>query len=649
MWLRTGRSEADRAAARVARIVTVTAAIVFLLVVTRWRPWDLFDRAGYSADFYDEQARSFWRGRLSVRPEVATIEGFLVDGRTYLYYGPFLAIARLPFALFGDLFAGRLVRISLLAAFVTLCTATFHLGRLGIDWWSMQRPARDATHDHLRIGTLVAAVAGSPALFLTGWVSVYHETELWAATFAVWAMVGALRFANDPTRRHALLTGGAVVAAVLTRATVGIGIAVGVVAIALSIRRRAPSLSRGVLAACLGGIGLHMALNVARFGSLLSLPATDQVLTLQNPDRAAWFAGNDGSFFGLRFLPTTLVQYLRPDTIRFERLLPFIRFGPPASDLGSYPVESNTPASSLTATATLLVIAAVIGLVVLARGRAWHWLALAGGAALASAPSFAIGFIANRYLVDMLPLLIVLAAPGVAAIAVPASRGARRLLAVGVGALVLFGLWSNVALATWTQNIKEPGFVALRYDVDDLLFGDPAPGLIELRATTPVPRDGVVGIDPACAGVYVAEQGRWVALERDGTREVSGPLRFDVGEGDGDGPDGDRPDRDETVVATGPDWRIVASRDDDRTTVTYRLEVGGDATMESDPISLHASAPLIDLVVDPVIPEFSLTSDGQPALFGFEVPAGPIEPGAAFDAEPASDGETLCVQLQARR
>ncbi len=640
MWLRTGRSEADRAAARVARIVTITAAVIFLLVVTRWRPWDLFDRAGYSSNFYDEQARSFLRGRLSVRPEVATIEGFLIDGKTYLYYGPFLALVRLPFALFGDLFVGRLVRISLLAAFVTLCTATFHVGVLALRWWTTQRPARDSTRDHLRVGTLVAAVAVSPALFLTGWVSVYHETELWAATLAVWAMVGALRFAEEPTRRNAVLTGGMVVAAVLTRATVGIGIAVGVIIVVLSVRRRAPATSTGVLAACIGGMGVHMALNVARFGTVLSLPATDQVLTLQNPTRAAWFAGNNGSFFGLRFLPTTLVQYLRPDTIRFERLLPFIRFGPPAADLSSYPVESNTPASSLTATATLLVIAAAIGLVVLIRGRAWHWLALVGGGALASAPSFAIGFIANRYLVDMLPLLIVAAAPGIAAVALPAARGARRLLAVGVGALVLFGLWSNVALATWTQNIKEPGFVALRYDVDDLLFGDPAPGLMEVEAGDPVPRDGVIGLDPDCAGVYVAEQGRWVALERDGTRELTGTLQLD-GVIDGE----------ETVVAEGPGWRVVAALAEGTSAVEYRLEEDGATTLESEAVALDDRTPTVTIVADPVIPEFSLVSDGQPALFTFDVPSGPIDASEAFHANPddSSGDESLCVQLEARR
>ena len=35
-------------------IITVVAVVVFWLVATSWRPWQLFDRAGFSADFYDE-------------------------------------------------------------------------------------------------------------------------------------------------------------------------------------------------------------------------------------------------------------------------------------------------------------------------------------------------------------------------------------------------------------------------------------------------------------------------------------------------------------------------------------------------------------------------------------------------------------------
>lgn len=643
MWRRTGDAEADRAA-RAARIVTLGAALLFLLVLTAWRPWELFVRAGYSADFYDEQARSFLRGRLAVRPEVATIEGFEIDGRTYLYYGPFLALARLPFALidlpFDGAFAGRLAAASMVAAFVVLCTAAFHLGRAALAWWGGQRPGRDTSHDGVRLAVLVAAVAASPALFLAGWISVYHETELWAAAFAVWACVGALRLcATDAVDRRDLVVASAgVVAATLTRATVGIGVGLGVVAAVAFVHRR--SLRRVVPlgAAALAGVATHVASNVARFGTLLSLPADRQVLTLQNPDRAAWFAGNDGSFFGLRFLPTTLVHYLRPDAIRFERLLPIVRFGPPADVLGSYPVESNTPASSLTVTATLLFAAALVGVVVLVRRRAWPWLLLVAGGALASAPSFAIGFVANRYLVDMLPMLVVPAAVAVAVCPWPDTATTRRVAAVGIVALVGWGTWSNVALATWTQQIKEPGFHEWRHAVDDALFGGTPPGVVDVRAGDPAPRDGIVGLDPDCSGAYVAEQGKWVPLERRlGDRLLEGTVRLG-GESPGD----------ETVVATGPDWTLTAVLGDISGTAFARLDGPGGTTATGRAVA-WTSASDVRVVLDPVVPELRVEVDGTSALFGFDVPPGPAAPTAAFEQVSGDGGDSLCRRLEARR
>ena len=687
MW----RTTPAEPTARTARTITIAFTVVFALLVCRGRPWDLFADAGFSNDFYDEQARSLLRLRLAVRPEVAGMEGFLIDGRTYLYYGPLLALARLPFALFGDLFAGRLTRLSMIIAYATLCTASFHLIH------AARRPApltapltstsvsdsrhraspgsritdRDATtpgsvsdsRHHAsrrsrttggwrgwgdgdrgdvtrwRVGAFVAAVACSPALYLTGWVSVYHETELWAAAFAAWALVGLLRLAAEPVRRHAVLAALAIAAALLTRAPVGIGMAVGGGLVALMIWRtdRRPALT--VLAGCVAGFAAHVVVNVAKFGSPLSLPADQQVLSLTDPTRAAWFAGNNNSFFSLRFLPTTIVHYLRPDTVRFERLVPVVRFGPLATDRGSYPMETITPASSLTTTATLLLGAAIVGVVILAARRAWAPLALTLGGMVAAVPTFTIGFIANRYLVDMLPMLLVPAAFAFAALTLPNATW-RRVARAAVLALVAWGTWTNVALALWTQNLKEPGFTEWRYRLDDVIFTDPAPALVSVDPTTslPVPRDGVVGvsIDPAtgaCVGVHIAEQGRWVALER-----TSGALRLS---GTVATPAVGTP----ALVAGGDTWSLVVSTDGVSVVATL---IDAGARTEGTPIPLGNGPVYVEIVDDPVVGIFSVTIDGEPALFRFGATTGMIVAGNALtpDGDP---GDSLCRQLEARR
>ncbi len=612
-------ADVESSANRVVWGVTVLAVVVFWLVATSWRPWDLFDRAGFSADFYDEQARAFWHGRLAVDPSIPGPEGFLVDGKTYLYYGPFLSLVRMPFMLVGDLFVGRLVRVSMLIAVVVLCRWSARLARAAR---AVVRPTT-AVDGRWALGIFTAAVAFSPALFAAGWISVYNETELWALTLAVigFALIAEWAASGFTDRRALLGASAAAIAATLTRAPIGLGVSIALVACGavLMWRSRRTGFDRGRWA-LVGGmlpIVAHVAVNFAKFGTLTSIPGDRQLLSLTDPERAAWFAGNNGSFFSYRFLPTTLVQYLRPDGIRFERLVPGIRFGPLAADRGSYPAESITPASSLPASATLLLLLAIVGVVWMVRHRNLTWSLLATAALIGAVPTFMIGFVANRYLIDMLPPLIVAGAVGIwIVLAVPWQRAVK---VAGV-VLVVWGLWVNASLATWTNEYKTLGFTQLRYDIDDALFGSPSPSLVPLVAGVAVPRDGIVALDPRCQGVYMAEQGHWLAIDRGGTRRASGTI--------------DRLDA-PAVLATGAGWTLEAA-ESDGVTVLRVLDSTGAVTYEQ-PVDVTVPTDY-EVVLDGVSREYTARVDDAVVLLPAELSA--IRPVAA-DGAPSA----LCVEL----
>jgi hypothetical protein len=656
-------------AIRAARAVTVTATVVFALIVCRGRPWELFVREAFSNDFYDEQARAFLRLRLHVRPEVPGPEGFLIDGRTYLYYGSFLAFVRVPFAVFGDVFAGRLARLSMIVAFAAYATGCTHLVRhVAARWRGAASP--------WRVAGFVAAAVCSPVLFLAGWVSVYHETELWAAAFAVWTLAGVVRLldvldaGDSPTRRQLLAVGFPIAAGITTRASVGLGVAVGAcLVLAVPVfwsrivarsgkmrdqndrgRTGAPAMITAVATVAASAVGfvVHTGINWAKFGSPTALPGQLQLLSINDPTRAAWFAGNGDSFFSPRFLETTLVQYVRPDTVRLERLFPFVRYGPLATDRGSYPLETITPSASLTTSATLLVVLALVGVVLAVRARAWTVVALAAGGVVAAVPTFTIGFIGNRYLVDMLPMLLAPAAMCAAALRLPTPSW-RRAARVSAVALVAWGTWCNVALALWTQQLKEPGFTEWRYRVDGWVFGDPAPALVDLVPGAPVPRDGVVVLDrdPAidrCSAVYIAEQGVLVALERsnDG-RSLRGTVRL----------------QDErTLVAAGDDWSVTAVRTSGGVQLEAVVDPAADGTGGAQALGAPFAPPAdgtlaFEVIADPVNGQLSARAgDHTPTAgseaFLFAAPQGAALPGATatIDAEP---GDSLCRQLEARR
>jgi hypothetical protein len=528
----------ERRAIRQTWVVTFIAVAVYWLISTEGRPWDLFARAGFSSDFYDEQARVFLRGGIAVNPAVAGPEGFLIDGATYLYYGPFLAMVRMPLMLFGDLFVGRLVRLSMLVALVVLARWA---DRLAVVARRSVRPSSDAAWPRV---AFVAAVLASPALFASGWISVYNETELWALALAVVTVTLIAECAADgfANRRTLVLAGSAALATTLTRAPIGFGVsfAIGVCGLVLVWRTRRDPVERPVALLAVGAGVLpllaHMLVNLAKFGTLMSVPGDLQVLSLTSPARAEFFERTGGSFFSLRFLPTTVAQYLRPDTIRFERLVPGIRYGPLAPDYAGFPVETTTPSSSITISALLLFVLAGIGLVWLIRHRALTWLTVVVATTLGALPTFLIGFIANRYLIDMLPPLIVAAAIGVWLLA---DVERQQVIQGGVAVLAVWGLWVNASLAIWNIGYKTVGFTEARYSLDDTIFGGGHESLVEIEEVTPVPRDGIVGVTSDCSGVWIAEQGRWLALDRpDGVREATGVL-------DGDG-----------VLAAGVNWQL---------------------------------------------------------------------------------------------
>ncbi len=59
------RGASGRSACSVARIGTALAAITFLLLATRGRPWELFAMGPFTSDFYDVQARAISAGDTS--------------------------------------------------------------------------------------------------------------------------------------------------------------------------------------------------------------------------------------------------------------------------------------------------------------------------------------------------------------------------------------------------------------------------------------------------------------------------------------------------------------------------------------------------------------------------------------------------------
>ncbi|HEY8526975.1 MAG TPA: hypothetical protein VIL48_18530 [Acidimicrobiales bacterium] len=515
-----------------------------------------FQRA-YFDDFYDAQARALFDGRLDVPRDVVQFEGFLIDGRTYIYFGPVPALLRTPILLVTDRFDGRLTAASMSAAMVVLAIAAFRLTCV------LRAAVRDGApvgrREPVATALLAVAALAAPPLFLASSAVVYHEAVMWGVALAVAGFDAVARWQREPTRRRLVVASALITAAVLSRQSVGFGplVALGLSAVvALARQWRAaprppvPALARRAAAlglACLVPAAAVVGLNYAKFGTLLTPPSDRHIQSLLHPGRQQVLAEHGGSLFALDFAPTTLKQYLRPDGIDIRRDFPWIdfpRLGP--SLVGDTTFDELTWSSSLPASAPALTAGALAAAVWAWRTRrrragpaAWRLAALTLGAAAGSAGIVAVGYVANRYLNDAYPVVLV---PGLvgfhaAVAAAPRWRARRRRLtaAAGVAALGLVGLGlaGNTALALSYQRERGPvvpeSWRAQWVDWRMSLPGAYRPYLLPERWVwlPGIAFDGRLAIVGDCDGMYVRVGDQWLGVER-GPRVGVHELRVDL-------------------------------------------------------------------------------------------------------------------------
>jgi hypothetical protein len=483
----------------------------------------------------------------------------------------------MPFVLFTDEFDGRLSRVSMLLAFGLLLAFSARVA------WQ----ARVAVRGNTAIGwrSLVAGGGfvflvgcGSTALFDASRAWVYHEAILWAAAWSVASFAMLLEYLHSNRGWSLVWASTFAMFALLSRQSVGLGpvFALGLLLVVRIVQRGwewwHPSRSRsqprlwltrwlGLSSAAAHGSIWQVAVatampavaycyvSYAKFGSVLNLSYQKQdILRARSPERRAALAATGNSLTGLEYVPSNLLQYLRPDAIGFRGTFPWLTFAPGTSrnGLAFDPLE---PIASLTATSVLLCVLGIVGVVVAIRGGLRHaerapaisegsptvasFRVPIVGALGALATTVIVASRAFRYETDFLPLLVLVGSLGVASICAWAGtqRVRRRVIAVAVAFAVLaaWSVWANFSLALIYQR-EYSGFHSARLRAEFLDFqldvnewlglglpsvrhGKTLPikRVVEFRRTDAPHGDLFVVGD--CEGLYVAGGRNWQTIE----------------------------------------------------------------------------------------------------------------------------------------
>ncbi len=637
--------------------------------------FDFFQRQLFS-NFYDAQARALFHGHWYMPPGILSIEAIRTDGHSYMYYGPVPAILRMPVLILTSRLDGRLTSVSMLVAFVVCLVC---VSRLSWKVRNLARRRREVRWPEAALaGSWVAVIGiGSAFFYLASRPSIYHEAELWGAALALAAFDALIAFMLRPSGWRMAAAGTLATASILTRGSVGAGpvsaiwILAAVSVAAWAVRRWRSASSRGrhgasssraiagpprlswlgvdeaavasrwipaLVAAALVPVVLYAWINYVKFHTLFSLPLTRQVFTSVSVSRRAALAANGGSLFGVKFIPTALLEYLRPDRLSIHRLFPFLGFPGPAAVVGHVRYDTLDWSSSATATMPALVATGVLGLIVVfvRPGLARRDAAPAReavpaevsadslsvlriplvGAAIATLGALDIAYVANRYLSDFMPFIAMASLAGIfslSGLASSARAWLRALLVVVVAALALFGMWANFALGLVYQRQLSPdvqlatraGFVSFQEKVDKHLFGNPPTGV---RRGNTLPKPAGVGdlfVLGSCQGLYQSDGRQWYAVERSlGAGLVRMRLSFP------EEPAGTRQPLLVTGSAGQGDVLAVHFLGHNMASISYLFEP--KAWIEGTPFSIVAGREhTVDAVLDSHIHEISVSIDGN--------------------------------------
>lgn len=440
-------------------------AIPYLFVL-----WDLWDpnvsvtRSVAPANYYDLQAQAMAHGHLYISRSKLDIEAFLHNGHAFTYFGIFPSLLRAPFIfVFPSLF-GRLTAVSILLAWLlTGVLASLLLWRVRI---LVRGSDEMGWTEAISCGVLIAAITGGSVLvYLAANPWVYDEDFAWSVALTLGCLFALLGVMERPTGWRVFAAGLFILASSLNRLSTGWACIIGglLVAAWFFIGRGGPDNRRWclpVLAAAVIPLLAASAVNIAKFGSPISLPLADQVWTQINAHRRHFLAVNGGKGFGLQFLPSTVEAYLQPGGIRFSSLFPFVTLpGSPPAAIGGAVFDERHLTGSIPATMPLIFLLSLWGALTAFRPnsvgsiRLTRILFVTGAAGTAGVLLW--GYIADRYLADFMPLLILASTVGIVDLWRRADRRPRHtkvMLFTSVAFLALFGVVANVGAALESIN-----------------------------------------------------------------------------------------------------------------------------------------------------------------------------------------------------
>jgi hypothetical protein len=505
---------------------------------------------------YDAQAHSLLHGHWDIPQTLSSIESFGFGGKTYIYFGPFPALLRLPIAVFTDRFDGRLGQLSILVAVIlTVAAAAGVVGEVAHRCVGPHPVGRFARSLALSFGLVITG--GSIVTFISFRGDIYNEAIAWGLATALASIAFMLRALRTSSARCIAAAGAFAACALQSRITMGASAlaVIGLVLIATLARRtrRMFSLSDALTTrrlriwlslATVVPVGVFVAIQEAKFGTLLVRPS-NHLVNLAQPQFQTYLQRNGDTYFSTSFVPANFLNTtIWPSGMSFDSAFPWLR--PNDLDYGPSPGHplflGRSWSGSLAFTQTLLFALGCLGAYRLyVAGLVSRWRPRADPAdprpdapadlrlvAIAASAGFgatlAYDYQYHRFLADAFPAVITLAAVGLMAALTTRPLWGKRALLMATVTAALWSIWVNSATAILAQTERawdpSPAALTRLYGLQDSLGARPS--VLHIGIGDPLPQPVAIGqlVDIGACDALLASAGTegtsplWWPIER---------------------------------------------------------------------------------------------------------------------------------------
>jgi hypothetical protein len=462
-------------------------ALVVCAWFVTWGDWKFFEQEDFCG-FYDAQALSMIDGRFDVPPAAIGDEAFIFQGKAYGYFGIGPALLRIPLVVAFESMEGRWSRMMMIIGTAINLICAYRILLL-----IRNKPTVNTTTQRLLHSLfIVCAGIGSTNVFLAGRSFTYHEAIMWGGAFSLLSAWMILKYLAQPGHWRLALAGFFAFMAFHCRPTAGAGalLAMSIICAILTWRaltrsQAAQSLlalstvarpGRHALVAAVAiaiTLATYFSVNYAKFQTFDGVPLRYYAWYNAIPIRMKITGGKQ---LHLENIPTSLATYFGIHGASFNHAFPWVFPAHDASIVGSPSIDVVESFSTYPVSMPALTLLGVSGCALLLRGsgdpiRRARLPALAllvgGGIILAT-----VG-ITERYLHDLYPALIVVAAVGVSRI--ESEKHAAAKCGV-IAALTLISVALNCSFSLIHQRTttgappgKQAEFAQLQQAMDGLL------------------------------------------------------------------------------------------------------------------------------------------------------------------------------------